>query len=68
MPEPLYPPAWDRTADVRIFRAPEHDWAKLSVWSADMRRRGWRLLRVVTEGEQLVAIFGRTREPKSQAG
>jgi hypothetical protein len=67
MAEPLYPTAWDRTTDIRIFRAPEHDWEKLSVWSADMKRRGWRLLRVVTERQQLVAIFGRARDKASSA-
>lgn len=62
MAEPLYPAAWERTADVRVFRAPATDWDRLSTWSAEMRRRGFRLLRVSTERDQLVAIFGRTRD------
>lgn len=57
-----YPPDWERNADVRVFRANAEEWDKLTAWSADMRKRGWRLLKVTTEGSQLVAVFGKTRE------
>lgn len=56
-----YPEAWERVAELRVFRAPAEDWDRLASWSADMRRRGWKLLRVTTETGELVAVYGKTR-------
>ena len=33
----------------------------------EMRRRGWRLLRVTHEGPELVAVFGRTKADRLRA-
>jgi hypothetical protein len=57
-----YPEEWERVADLRVFRAAADEWERLTVWSADMRRRGWKLLRVSTEGTELVAVYGRSRD------
>jgi hypothetical protein len=27
-----------------------------------MKKKGWKLLKVTTEGEELIAVFGRTRD------
>lgn len=56
-----YPPQWESVADLRVFRTTAEAWEKLIGWRADMRRRGWKLLRVSSEGPELVAIFGRTK-------
>jgi hypothetical protein len=32
-----------------------------------MRRRGWSLLRVSSEGAEMVAVFGRTKSDRSGA-
>lgn len=56
-----YPDTWDNVAEIKIFRAPAEEWDKLSTWSTEMRRKGWRLLRVTSDPEQLVAIFGKTK-------
>jgi len=60
-PKAVYPPEWDDVAEIRVFRATETEWSRLLSWRQDMRRRGWKLLRVDTSGTQIVAIFGRTR-------
>ncbi len=56
-----YPPQWEETAEIRVFRAPHAEWDKLSAWSADMRKRGWRLLRVSSDHGQIVAVYGKSR-------
>jgi hypothetical protein len=56
-----YPDAWESVAELKVFRARAEEWDKLSDWSADMRRRGWRLLRVTTDASQLVAVYGKAR-------
>lgn len=63
-PVPLkpYPPQWESVADLRVFRTTSEEWPKLIAWRADMRRRGWSLLRVSSEGAEMVAVFGRTKE------
>jgi len=61
-----YPEGWDNVAFIRVFRTPASAWASLIAWRAEMRRKGWRLLQVTTEGEEIVAIFGRTREQPRQ--
>lgn len=57
-----YPAAWENQADVRVFRTAAKEWERLIQWRADMRRRGWKLLKVTGDGEEMVAVFGRTRE------
>lgn len=59
--EKPYPSAWENVAHLRVFRAPAGDWDKVATWRSDMLKRGWRLLRVSTEAEEIVAIFGKTR-------
>jgi len=54
-------------ADLRVFRTTSEEWQKLLGWRQDMRRRGWKLLRVSSEGSELVAIFGRTKEDRTTA-
>ncbi len=58
-----YPPHWEEVAEIRVFRAPSAEWSKLSDWSADMRKRGWRLLRVSSDAGQIVAVYGKSRNP-----
>lgn len=56
-----YPPQWESVADLRVFRTTSEEWEKLIGWRADMRKRGWKLLRVSSDGPEMVAIFGRTK-------
>ena len=56
-----YPPHWEAVADLRVFRTTAHQWEKLIGWRADMRKRGWKLLRVSSDGPEMVAVFGRTK-------
>jgi hypothetical protein len=51
---------------LRVFRATTEEWPKLIGWRADMRKRGWRLLRVSSDGPELVAIFGRTKTERKR--
>lgn len=62
-----YPAHWESVADLRVFRTTSEEWEKLLGWRQDMRRRGWKLLRVSSEGPELVAIFGRTKEDRTTA-
>jgi hypothetical protein len=62
-----YPQHWETVADLRVFRTTNAEWEKLIGWRADMRRRGWKLLRVSSEGTELIAIFGRTKSERSNA-
>ncbi|HEV2671692.1 MAG TPA: hypothetical protein VGU74_11400 [Gemmatimonadales bacterium] len=57
----LYPPHWENVADLRVFRTTAEEWEKLIGWRTDMRKRGWKLLKVSSEGSEVVAIFGRTK-------
>ena len=59
-----YPAQWERVADLPVFRTNTEEWEKLIAWRADMRKRGWRLLRVSHDGPELVAIFGRTKSDR----
>jgi hypothetical protein len=61
-----YPETWQEVAELRVFRTTAPKWASLIGWRADMRRKGWKLLRVVTEGGEIVAVFGRTRTELKQ--
>lgn len=59
-PKP-YPESWEKVAELRVFRTTNDEWAKLITWRSDMKRKGWKLLRVTTEGSRMAAVFGRTR-------
>lgn len=59
-----YPAHWEAVADLRVFRTTAEEWQKLLAWRADMRKRGWKLLRVSSDGPEMVAIFGRTKNDR----
>jgi len=61
---PPYPPHWENVADLRVFRTTAEEWEKLIGWRTDMRKRGWKLLKVSSEGTEMVAIFGRTKNDR----
>lgn len=69
MTSPLkpYPAQWEQVADLRVFRTSTQEWEKLIGWRADMRKRGWKLLRVASEGTEMVAVFGRTKGDRAPA-
>jgi len=52
-------------ADVRVLKAKTGEWHKLSLWRADMTRRGWSLLKVTTTDTELMAVFGKTKVPQA---
>jgi hypothetical protein len=52
-------------ADLRVFRTTSEEWEKLIGWRADMGKRGWRLLRVSSDGPELIAVFGRTKTDRA---
>ena len=56
-----YPPHWENVADLRVFRTTAQEWEKLIGWRTDMLKRGWKLLKVMSEETEVVAIFGRTK-------
>lgn len=56
-----YPESWEQVAELRVFRAPATDWDRLATWRADMWKRGWRLLKVTSDDQELVAVFGKTK-------
>ncbi len=60
-----YPPQWEAVADLRVFRTTAQEWQKLIGWRADMRKRGWKLLRVSSDGPEMVAVFGRTKAERA---
>ena len=60
-PAAPYPPHWENVADLRVFRTSTEEWEKLIGWRTDMRKRGWKLLKVASEGPEIMAIFGRTK-------
>jgi hypothetical protein len=53
-------------ANLRVFRTTSQQWEKLITWRADMGKRGWKLLRVASEGQEMIVIFGRTRADRAQ--
>ena len=57
-----YPETWEKVAELRVFRSTQGEWAKLISWRGDMKKKGWKLLKVTTETDSMVAVFGRTRE------
>ncbi len=56
-----YPKDWEHQAELRVLRAKPGEWEKLPTWRADMARKGWQLLRVHSDDDELVAVFGKTR-------
>jgi hypothetical protein len=56
-----YPDAWEKSADLRVLRTAAGDWERLIAWRADMRKRGWKLLRVTSDESEMVAVFGKTK-------
>src|SRR4029077_7097508 len=66
-PSKPYPPQWEQVADLRVFRTPTREWEKLIGGRADMGKRGWKLLRVASEGTEMVAVFGRTKGDRAPA-
>ena len=57
-----YPDYWERVAELRVFRTTAERWERLIRWRAEMRRKGWKLLRVSSEEGEMVAVFGRTKD------
>ena len=58
---PPYPAQWENVADLRVFRTTAEEWEKLIGWRTDMLRRGWKLLKISSDGPEVLAIFGRTK-------
>lgn len=56
-----YPEAWEQVAELRVFRTSARDWERLITWRQDMRKRGWKLLKVTSDEVELVAVFGKTK-------
>lgn len=63
-----YPESWEQVADLRVFRTSAKDWDRLITWRQDMRKRGWKLLKVTSDDVELVAVFGKTRATLNTAG
>lgn len=63
-----YPETWEQVADLRVFRTNAQDWDRLIGWRQDMRKRGWKLLRVTSDEVELVAVFGKTKADLHPAG
>ncbi len=63
-----YPETWEEVAELRVFRTTTPKWASLIGWRGEMRRKGWKLLRVATESGEIIAVFGRTRTELRQRG
>ncbi|MDZ4865135.1 MAG: hypothetical protein SGJ01_17075 [Gemmatimonadota bacterium] len=63
-----YPESWEQVADLRVFRTSAADWDRLSSWRQDMRKRGWKLLKVTSDDVELVAVFGKTKVGRQSAG
>jgi hypothetical protein len=49
-----------------VFRTTSDEWEKLIAWRTDMGKRGWKLLRVSSDGPEMIAIFGRTKADRAQ--
>jgi len=56
-----YPPFWEDVAELRVLRTAERDWERLIGWRAELGRKGWRLLQVSVDVNEIVAVFGRTK-------
>jgi hypothetical protein len=62
-----YPESWEQVADLRVFRTDAEDWDRLATWRQDMRKHGWKLLRVTSDEVELVAVFGKTKSDLNPA-
>ena len=60
-PDRPYPAKWESVAHLRVFRTSSGEWDKVVSWRADMVKRGWRLLRVSSTAEEIIAVFGKTK-------
>ena len=60
-PNRAYPVEWDAVAELRVFRTTAPRWTSLIAWRAEMRRKGWKLLKDATESGEVIGEFGRTR-------
>ena len=56
-----YPDAWEQVADLRVFRTDPAEWEKFIGWRQDMKKHGWKLLKVTNESGELVAVFGKSK-------
>lgn len=56
-----YPANWEAVADLKVLRTASGDWDKVVAWRTDMLKRGWKLLRITSDGSETVAVFGKTR-------
>ena len=65
-PDRLYPEQWNAVAELRVFRTAAPQWTNLIAWRAEMRRKGWKLLKVATECGEMIGVFGRTRDELKQ--
>jgi hypothetical protein len=61
-----YPRSWENVAHLRVLRTSTGEWDKVVSWRADMVKRGWKLLRVSSDAEEVVAVFGKTRTGEGQ--
>jgi len=61
-PDRAYPRSWENVAHLRVLRTSTGEWDKVVGWRTDMIKRGWRLLRVSTDADEIVAVFGKTRK------
>ncbi len=57
-----YPRYWEDVAELRVFRTTEQRWQRLIGWRSEMGRKGWKLLQVSADGNDMVAVFGRTKD------
>ena len=60
-PDRVYPRNWENVAHLRVFRTSTGEWDKVVSWRADMIKRGWSLLRVSSDNDEIVAVFGKTK-------
>jgi len=65
-PNRPYPEQWDEVAEVRVLRTTVPKWTNLIAWRAEMRRKGWKLLKVATDKDEMIGVFGRTRDELKQ--
>ena len=48
---------------MKVFRATSGDLEKVVGWRTDMLKRGWKLLRVSSDANEIVAVFGKDGVP-----
>ena len=57
----IAPEPWEQGAELRVFRTTAKRGQRLIRWRADMRRKGWKLLQVSANKDEMLAVFGRTK-------